>query len=169
MISFTPRTVVDQEVVHPFRYILRNVSTGETITVDLTPSWVATPSEMQREGTDINKAYLQPIENFLSAVGIEVTALESDLSALTTKQATNVVELKNTIANTESTLNGKLSASNARIAAVEAKLPSLAPLVNPVLTNATVNAPAQTDSSTLAVPTSWVQTKLNSLMAAYRG
>lgn len=61
--AFVPRVVRDRIVSFPGRYQLSLVP-GETTVYDLTP----VPGTITEPGTDINKAYLQPIEDGIAAV-----------------------------------------------------------------------------------------------------
>lgn len=61
--SFVKRTVIDRAVQYPKRFKLVLVA-GTTDTYDLVPI----TGTVTAEGTIINKAYLQPIEDYLSAV-----------------------------------------------------------------------------------------------------
>jgi len=56
--AFQKRTVTDKNIQYPGRYLLTLVS-GTTYDLQAVPGTITDP------GTDINKAYLQPIEDGL--------------------------------------------------------------------------------------------------------
>lgn len=132
--EWIPRTVVDEDVEFPYRYNLKNINTGEVLN---TYNIKRAPGNVEQESTQINRAYLQPIEDFLKAVnddlkglGLEISRIDTKLtqseSALNsrisatettlTAQITNTqISLSGRISTTESNLNGQITNANTRI------------------------------------------------------
>lgn len=166
MATFTPRTIVNPEYQHPYRYELKDIDTETVIaTYDIVPAW----GDIYQQGTDINAAYLQPIEDFLKLVGddlnrlgLEIIAANNNLNA-----AVNTANAK--LSTTESGLNTKITASNTRLDSIDTKITTLAPLSGPSLTNPTANTVAITTNSTNLATTAAVKTYLDSLMTAFKG
>ena len=63
--GWTPRNFLDMIVQFPYRYNMKNPATGAVIdTVDLEPAFGA----VTESGTDLNRAYFQPMEDFLANI-----------------------------------------------------------------------------------------------------
>jgi len=161
-----PRKIFDPEYQYPYRYELRDINTGAVIaTYDIVPAW----GEVYQQGTDINAAYLQPIEDFLKLVGDDLSRLGLEIVAANANLDTAVNTANTKLSTTESGLNAKITASNTRLNSIDTKITTLAPLSGPALTNPTANTVAISTNSTNLATTAAVKTYLDSLMAAFKG
>lgn len=117
--KWTPRTVKDQSVQYPNRYQLKDISTGEVIaTYDIEKMSAAGDVA----GTEINAAYLQPIEDFLGQIQGDLNALGVEIAAVQTSANSSFAAANTEIASTESRLNASISAANTKITTTESGL-----------------------------------------------
>jgi len=161
-----PRKIYDPEYQYPYRYELRDIDTGTMLaTYDIVPAW----GNIYQQGTDINAAYLQPIEDFLKLVGDDLNRLGLEIVAANANLDAAVNTANTKLSAIESGLNAKIAASNTRVDNINAAMGNLAPLVNPSLTNPTANTVAVSTNSENLATTAAVKTYLDSLMAAFKG
>lgn len=178
MAEWTPRLIVDQDVEHPYRYDLADPETGQIVgTYDILP--VREAGDV--EGTPVDAAYLQPIEDYLKAVEGDVAELAQRIVDAGRALDGVVVTINLRIGAVEQGFNAKIAASDAQIAGVDQRVAAanarmdginttmgtLAPKSNPVLTNPTANTVPVTTNSTNLATTAAVKTYLDGLMAAY--
>ncbi len=164
--KWTPRTVTDQQVQYPHRYEMREIDTGLVLgTYDLQPVRV----DGDIEGTPIDAAWLQPIEDFLGQIQNDLNALGAEIVEVDNRTAAAVADTNGRVAAAEGRLNGSIANVNSRIDAVNTAVTTLAPKSNPVLTNPAANTIAITANSTALATTAAVKTYLDALMAGYRG
>lgn len=139
--SVFPRTIVNQEVEHPYRY---NVYDKDTTllkyTVDIVPTWEDNPDEIIQRKTEIDEDYLAPIEKFIKDV-------EDDLAEL----------------------GLEISGSNTRISTLETTLATKAPLNAPVLVNPTANNVPITANNNAVAVTASVYSYVGLMMAEFKG
>lgn len=153
--EWTIREIIDQDVEFQSRYDLVSIETGAAVsTFEIVP--VRALGDI--EGTKVDKAWLEPIERALKEV-------EGDLRAL----GLRITNTSASLASSENAVNVRINASNARIDVVESKLPTLAPLLNPVLTNPTANHVSVSSNNTSLMTTQEGKKYFDGLMAAYRG
>lgn len=146
--AWTPRTVEDQDVQFPYRYNLKDVSTGSIVaTYDIEPSWVADPSEVIQKGTDINAAFLQKYEDGLKAINDDLASFGLQLEAV----------------------QQHIADAHARLDGIDTAITTVAPLLNPVLTNPRANHVPVSSNDTSLTTTKSARDYFESLMAQYRG
>lgn len=95
-INWVARDVKDQNVEFPYRYNIKDINTGNIIaTYDIEPDF----GIIYQQGTEINKNYLQPIEDFLKIVndaleyqGIEIKNIKNTLNTKAPKQNAYLID-----------------------------------------------------------------------------
>jgi len=155
--NWEPRNIIDQEVEFPYRYTLKDINTGQEIaTYDIVPTWHDNPNELHQQGTLADKAYLQPIEDFLAliaddlkAMGLEIKSFESD------------------IINARNSQNIAIQDIGHNITMLENRMSTLAPLNAPELTNPTSNTVPTSDNSNRLATTAFTRQYLSSLFQAF--
>lgn len=164
---WTPRAPVDQNVQFPYRYQLRDVDSGDVIrTYDIEKS--VEPGDI--EGTEINAAYLQPIENELKAIDEELSAFGLQIVAVDTRLSESETTFAKNLEGAESALQSSINTSNSKVASIYTLLSaSYAPLNAPTLVNPTANTTAVTLNNSILATNSAVKKYLDDLMTAYKG
>lgn len=175
MANFQKRTITDQSVQFPFRYERRNTNGTVIDTIDMIPK----PGTVNSTGTETNKAYLQPIEDFLATVDLDgidtkIKAVDARVTASNTSIATTNAILTNATATANTNLTNATNQLNTNLtnatSQLNTTLATKAPLNSPNLVNPTSTAnPAQTDNSTRLATTQFVTAKLDALMTAFKG
>lgn len=141
--EWTIRKVVDADYQYPYRHDVHDAEGNFVGTWDIVPK----REDGDINGTLINSSYLQPIENYLKEVATNINTLDSGLSQ---------VQIK-------------IDGAYVRISAVESQFSTLAPKLNPVLTNPTANnVPASSNDNSL-MTTHEGKKYFDGVMAAYRG
>lgn len=180
MIEWKARKVVNEDVQFPYRYNLIDPSTGQSAGIfDI--ERVETPGNI--DPTIPDEYWLQPIEDFLEAIGLDLKKIDQEVANTNTKLSTSESNVNARIVSTQTDFNtqignsdrgiaavdGRVTAANTRIDGIDTTMGTLAPLNNPVLTNPTANTISISTNNTSLATTAAVKTYLDNLMASYKG
>lgn len=171
--TFTPREIINQDVQYPDRWELRDINTGEVIGVyDITKYFV--PGDIK--GTLPDDSWLSPIEAFLGEISNDLTALGLEIQAVNQSLSNQVSAANASISAAEGRINTNIGTVSTNIAnvntilgTIDTTISGLAPKVNAVLTNPTANTVAISTNNTSIAVTAAVKTYLDSLFTAFKG